>query len=158
MLKNRKGVREALEYPLFKAMARRRTRRFPLGCKMEEGTLKYESKSPPVPLNDIETALLCWAGAGVTGLIAADMPTNDVQGSMFTSWTGRTTPYACNVHNMKLFFTNDQGLFVYDPKKATRAVEFETEDDWDKIVNYFKKDTIKISDGRFALVPEALSG
>src|SRR3972149_7856750 len=86
MLKDKKEVRELFSYPLFQAMAHRRTRRFPLGCEMEEGTLKYASKNNPVPLNDIETAVLCWAGAGITGLIAADMPTNDVQGSMFTSW------------------------------------------------------------------------
>ncbi len=156
MLRDRKEVRELFEYPLLKAMARRRTRRFPLGCEMAEGTLAYTSKNPPVPLNDVETAILCWAGAGITGTIAADMPTNDVQGSMFTSWIGRTTPYACNVHNMKLFFTNDEGLFVYDPKGASKAVEIETEEDWEKIGTYFTRDTIKLSDGRFEMIPDAL--
>ena len=156
MLSDRKEVRELFQYPLLKAMAHRRTRRFPLGCEMSEGTLAYASKNPPVPLNNIETAFLCWAGAGITGIIAGDMPTDDVQGSMFTSWVGRTTPYACNVHNMKLFFTNDEGLFVYDPKGASKPVEIETEDDWEKIETYFKRDTIKISDGRFHMVPEAL--
>ena len=73
MLKDRKEVRELFEYPLLKAMARRRTRRFPLGCEMAEGTLAHTSKNPPVPLNDVETAILCWAGAGITGTIAADM-------------------------------------------------------------------------------------
>ena len=156
MLQDRKEVQELFKYPLLKALAHRRTRRFPRGCKMEEGSLQYVSKNPPVPLNDVETAILCWAGSGITGTIAADMPTSDVQGSMFTSWIGKTTPYACNVHNMKLFFTNDEGLFVYDPKGATKAVEIETAEDWDKIAEYFKRDTIKISDGRFGMIPEAL--
>ncbi len=156
MLKDQKEVRELFNYSLLQAMAHRRTRRFPLGCEMSEGTLTHASKNPPVSLNDIETAFLCWAGAGITGIIAGDMPTNDVQGSMFTSWVGRTTPYACNVHNMKLFFTDDNGLFVYDPKGATKSVEIETEDDWDKIETYFKRDTVKISDGRFGMIPEAL--
>lgn len=156
MIKDRKEIRDLFQHPLMNAVARRRTRRFPLGCTMAEGSIQYESKNAPVPLNELETALLCWAGSGVTGTIAGDMPTNDVQGSMFTSWTGRTTPYACNVHNMKLFFTNDDGLFLYDPKSATKAVEIDTEDDWDRIVDYFKRDTVKISDGRFAMVPEAL--
>ncbi len=156
MLKDKNEVRELLQYPLLKAIAHRRTRRFPLGCEMAEGALKHKSENAAVPLNDIETAMLCWAGAGVTGLIAADMPTNDVQGSMFTSWVGRTTPYACNVHNMKLFFTNDDGLFVYDPKGASKTVEFETEDDWEKVLTYFNRDTKKVSDNRFAMIPEAL--
>lgn len=156
MLKDKKEVLALFKYPLLQAMAHRRTRRFPLGCEMAEGTLTFSSKNVPVPLNDIETAFLCWAGAGITGIIAGDMPTNDVQGSMFTSWVGRTTPYACNVHNMKLFLTNDEGLFVYDPKGASKPVEIETEDDWEKIETYFKDDTIKISDGRFQMVPDAL--
>lgn len=156
MLRDRKEVRELFEYPLLEAMARRRTRRFPLGCEMAEGTLAHTSKNPPVPLNDVETAILCWAGAGITGTIAADMPTNDVQGSMWTSWIGRTTPYQCNVHNMKLFFNNDEGLFVYDPKGASKAVEIETEEDWEKIGTYFARDTVKLSDGRFEMIPEAL--
>jgi len=156
MLKDRKEVRELFQYPLLQAMAHRRTRRFPLGCEMAEGTLKHKSLNAPVPLNDIETAVLCWAGAGITGLIAADMPTNDVQGSMFTSWVGRTTPYACNVHNMKLFFTNDAGLFVYDPKGASKTVEIETDDDWEKMLTYFTRDTKKVSGGRFGMIPEAL--
>jgi len=156
MLKDKKEVRELFEYPLLKAMARRRTRRFPLGCEMAEGTLTHASKNPPVPLNDVETAILCWAGAGITGTITGDMPTNDVQGSMWTSWIGRTTPYQCNVHNMKLLFNNDEGLFVYDPKGASKAVEIETEEDWEKIGTYFTRDTIKLSDGRFEMIPEAL--
>jgi hypothetical protein len=156
MLRDRKEVRELFEYPLLKAMACRRTRRFPLGCEMAEGTLTHTSKNPPVPLNDVETAILCWAGAGITGTITGDMPTNDVQGGMWTSWTGRTTPYMCNVHNMKLLFTNDEGLFVYDPKGATKAVEIETEEDWEKIGTYFTRDTIKLSDGRFEMIPDAL--
>ena len=89
MLQDRKEMREVFQYPLLKAMAHRRTRRFPLGCEMAEGTLRHKSENPAVPLNELETALLCWAGAGITGLIAADMPTDDVQGSMFTSWVGR---------------------------------------------------------------------
>ena len=156
MLRDKREVKELFEHPLLKAMAHRRTRRFPLGCSMDEGSLKYTSKKSPVPLNDIETAILCWAGSGITGLIAADMPTNDVQGSMFTSWAGKTTPYACNVHNMKLFFTDDSGLYVYDPKEATKPVEIENEEDWDKILEYFKRDTKKISDGRFGMIPDAL--
>jgi hypothetical protein len=156
MLRDRKEVRELFEYPLLEAMARRRTRRFPLGCEMAEGTLSHASKNPPVPLNDVETAILCWAGAGISGTITGDMPTNDVQGGMWTSWIGRTTPYMCNVHNMQLLFTNDEGLFVYDPKGASKAVEIETEEDWEKIGTYFTRDTIKLSDGRFQMIPDAL--
>jgi len=156
MLKDKREVRELFNYPLMKAMAHRRTRRFPLGCSMEEGSLKYTSKKQPVPLTDLETAILCWAGSGITGLIAADMPTSDVQGSMFTSWAGKTTPYACNVHNMKLFFTDDSGLYVYDPKEAGKPVEIETEEDWDRIIEYFQRDTKKVADGRFEMIPDAL--
>jgi len=45
---------------------------------------------------------------------------------------------------------------VYDPKEATKPVEIETEEDWDKIIEYFKRDTKKISEGRFGMIPDAL--
>ena len=43
MIKDRKEIRELFEHPLMKAMAHRRTRRFPLGCTMAEGSMRYLS-------------------------------------------------------------------------------------------------------------------
>jgi hypothetical protein len=56
----------AWSYPLFEALYRRRSRRFGLG---------FESAHAPVPLTELEEALLVGAGAGFTGLAFWDLPT-----------------------------------------------------------------------------------
>lgn len=55
------------EYPLFEALYGRRSRRFGLGFEMTEGPFKYKSHHAPVPLSDIEEALLRpkWAFPGL---------------------------------------------------------------------------------------------
>jgi len=142
-------MNQVFKYPLFEALSRRRTRRFPLGASIQTGVRQYSSQHDPLPLTDLETALLCWAGGGVNGTVAGDSPTDcAAQGNALGTWVGRTIPAACNVHNTKLFFTNDRGAFVYDPKKASKVVEIETEADREKIKTYFRNDCVKLFDGR----------
>jgi hypothetical protein len=152
---DREEVRKAFQHPVLEAIARRRSRRFPLGCTLPSGALEYPSQKPPVPLNDIELAILCWSGAGITGSVSGDFGTK-YGGTVPPGWVGKATPYACNVHNTKLFFANDDGTFVYDPKKATKRVEIETEADWSKIMTYYKEDCIKVLDERVEFTPKAL--
>ena len=54
----------AWNYPLFEALYGRRSRRFGLGFEMPEGPFRYKSAHAPVPLSEIEEALLVGAGAG----------------------------------------------------------------------------------------------
>jgi len=156
-LANKKEIKEMFRYPIMDAIARRRGRRFPQGCSSPEGMMHYVSNKTPTPLNDLETSMLCWAGAGVTGIITGDLPTK-YGGNIFGSWVGKATPHPCNVHNTKLFYTNDSGTYLYDPQKATKTVEIETEADWDKIVAYYKESCTKIMDTRVEFVPKMLGG
>ena len=59
---------QALGYPLFDSIFNRRSRRFGLGMKLEDPTLGFESQYEPIPLEEMEEALLVWAGTGLTGL------------------------------------------------------------------------------------------
>lgn len=152
---DRNEVKELFQYPLLQAIAHRRARRFPLGCALKEGGLQHTSEKPSVPLNDTETAILCWAGNGITGSITGDLPTH-TGSNLFQSWLGRATPYACNVHNVKLFFTNDNGTFAYDPQRATKPVEIETEADREKIMTYYRESCIKVLEERVEFVPKSL--
>ncbi len=154
---DRDEVKQVFQYPILEAIARRRSRRFPLGCTLPSGAIQYVSQRSPVPLNDLEAAILCWSGAGITGSIAGDLSTK-AGGNAFGTWIGRATPYPCNVHNTKLFFTNDNGTFVYDPQKATKPVEIDTEADREKIMTCYKEDCIKVLDERVEFVPRALLG
>ena len=53
----------AWSYPLLEALYGRRSRRFGLGFEMPEGPFRYKSAHTPVPLSEIEEALLVGAGA-----------------------------------------------------------------------------------------------
>jgi hypothetical protein len=154
-ISERKEIKDLFRYPLLEALSRRRTRRFPLGCSVAVGSMQHKSRHAPLSLSDLETAVLCWAGAGITGVAAADLSTRGM-GNTFCNWLGRTVSNPCNSHTVKLFFTNDEGVFLYDPKKATKVVEIDTVPDRNKIMDYYQKDTRKLQDGRLVTAPEGV--
>ncbi len=147
---DRDEVKDVFKYPILEAISRRRSRRFPVGCNMDFGALKYASKQPPVPLSDLELAILCWAGAGITGTV-----TNEDLADL-SSWVGRAVPSGHNSYATRLFFTSDEGTFIYDPKTGTKTVEIDTEPDRDKIMTYFKKDCHKVMPERVKMFSEAM--
>jgi len=154
-INDREEVRELFRYPLMEAIARRRSRRFPLGCHLPgESELNFASEQAPQSLNELETALLCWAGNGITGSISADLPTSG--GNLFASWLGRATPYACNVHNVRLFFTNDDGTFMYHPERASQMVEIQDDKDWDKIIDAYREGCTQVMKERVDFTPKSL--
>ena len=69
-----KGYEEALKYPFFEAVLNRRSRRFGLGMELRDSSLEFTSNHDPVPLDELEEALLVWSGTGLTGLCLADLP------------------------------------------------------------------------------------
>ena len=73
--------------------------------------LEYASPYEPVPLSELEEALLCVAGTGLTGLNLGDLdPARGM--STLVQWTTRTWPSSCSNHGTELFFTNDDGLYM----------------------------------------------
>jgi len=142
---------ELWSYPLFEALARRRSLRFPLGCEMINAPYSYKSKKEPVPLSDLELAILCWAGHGITGSIAGAI---DATCNTFNSWIGRTHPNPCNDHKQDLLFYNDDGVFLYRPKPNNVVVEIKTVEDREKILTQYKEGLVKLQDGRPSL-PDA---
>lgn len=144
---------EVWNYSLFEALARRRSLRFPKGCEIANAPYAYKSEQKPVPLSELELALLCWAGHGITGTIAGEL---DVTCNTFNSWVGRTHPNPCNDQRQYLLFYNDDGVFIYHPKKADMIVEIQTSEDRAKILTQFKEGLIKIQNGRPDIHPAAL--
>ncbi|MFC2001017.1 hypothetical protein ACFLUZ_00745 [Chloroflexota bacterium] len=139
------GFKDMGTYPLLKALAKRRSRRIGLGMEITRGALKFQSKKRPVPLSEEETALLCFAGAGQTGLALGDTPSNN---SMMTL-CGRAFPSACNNQRTHLIFTNDDGVYLYEPRSNAKSIE--TAEDLKERLRDFSKDVIKIKDGRLEL-------
>jgi len=145
--------------PLFRTIYQRRTRRFPQGGKLlsRRAGLNYTSHEQPVPLNDLETALLCFATTGITGVTTEEI--RHLLGHLTV--IGRTAASPCASLTIHLFFTNDEGVFYYKtdstdeiiPKKRVRISTLE---DRKIIIEDYKKNTKKLKDGRLDIAREAI--
>ena len=132
-------------HSLFEAIYGRRSRRFGLGFEMPEGPFRHKSAHAPVALNELEEALLAGAGAGVSGLALWDLPTPPP----YPARGGRTFGTTRGGGHTKVFFTNDEGLFVLDDNvAATRLREIETADERDKILTTFRAQRRQLQCGR----------
>ena len=142
-------IEEVWNFPLFEAITGRRSRRFGYGMELTHGPFVYKSDKDPLPLTETETAMLIAAGTGVTGAILCE---GDTQGGMVKS-VGRPHPSAIGAHRTELFFTNDDGLFLYrgTQQKMSKMKEYETKEDRDKVLQFYRDYTVKLSDGRFDL-------
>ena len=151
-------VQKAWNYPLFDAIFQRRARRFPLGAEMPGALAPFKSTAEPVPLDEIEEAMLVMAGTGISGLNLADLPFNDGAGSNWCGNTmlqfvGRVYASACGSHGTELFFTNDEGTYLVKlrDKLPSAMQEFESLDDREKIVQAFRANTVQIGQGRLGV-------
>lgn len=139
------------DVPLFETMYRRRTRRFPQGGKLlsRRAGLNYNSKEQPIPLSELETAILCFATSGITGVTVEEI--RHLLGHLTV--IGRTAASPCASLTLHLFFSNDEGVFYYKtdstdeiiPKKRVRTKILE---DRKEILEDYKKNTTKLKDGR----------
>ena len=147
-----KGYEAALKYPLFDSIFNRRSRRFGLGMELNDSSLEFKSSAPPIPLDEVEEALLVWAGTGLTGLCLADLPPeNGID--LLCQWTGRTWPSACNNHGTELFFTNDNGLYFVNvkhmlPQKHELDMFFKMsrEEKIGRILELYRESLVKLPD------------
>lgn len=152
------AVQKAWNYPLFDAIFQRRARRFPLGAEMPGDLAPFKSTKEPVPLDEIEEAMLVMAGTGISGINLSDLPFNDSAGSNWCGNTmiqfvGRVYASACGSHGTELFFTNDEGTYMVKlrDKLPSEMQEFETLDDREKIVQAFRANTVQIGEGRLGV-------
>ena len=81
--------------------------------EIPQGVLAYESPYVPVPLTELEEALLLMAGTGLAGLNLADIDPS-MGADALVQWTARTWPSSCSNHGTELFYTNDDGLYFLD--------------------------------------------
>jgi len=155
---NRQEVKALWDKSLLWTVAHRRGARHPLGAnipKEDEGCwMPFESKNEPVPLTEVELALLCWVGAGTSGIIW-----NDVLHVPYvctpSTFEGRVFPSGHNFWYDYLLFFNDDGVFLYTPHVPTKMVEIDTQEDMEIIFRAFKEGVTQISDQPIRIPPDA---
>ncbi len=144
-MNDQERLNKLFDFSLFDALSHRRVRRFGLGYKIDDKITPYESKKQPIPLSDLETAILCWAGDGITGVALGEQ---QLVSNVMSSWNGKSHPCPCNDQHTVLSYINDDGVFFYRPPDASKVVEIDTVEDRDKILKIFKENTIKQQAGR----------
>src|ERR1700752_1357202 len=136
---------QAWNYPLFEALYRRRSRRFGLGFEMPEGPFRYRSAHAPVPLSELEEALLVGAGAGFSGLAFWDLPTP----APYARRSGRTFPTTRPGGFTALLLANDDRGYVLDDKVvATKLNEVETREERSKLLDVYRAQRRTLKRGR----------
>src|SRR5215471_4411666 len=139
-------LHQVWDYPLFEALYGRRSRRFGLGFEMAEGPFKYKSQGTPLPLSEIEEALLVAAGVGFSGIALWDLsrplPSRTAD--------GRTFPSTSRGRRTALFFTNDRGTYVIDPAAAAAHKQREVEAPHERpiILDLYRQHRHELSRGR----------
>ncbi|MEW6581486.1 MAG: hypothetical protein AB1416_01830 [Actinomycetota bacterium] len=155
------GLRHAMGVPLADALLTRRSRRFGLGMTMPPGPLSHESRHAPVPLSEVEEAMLLWLGTGTTGLALGDLPGDGL--TWMHTWAGHSWPCSCNSHSTRIFFTNDSGVFTLRPPEPPRDAEtapfaaLSEEDALDRLLSLYRSSLVRLEDGR-ADLPEGEPG
>jgi hypothetical protein len=153
----RHGTDELRQFPLMQAIFGRRARRFGLGMEIPSGPLAFRSESEPVPLSELETALLIAAGTGVSGwnFGVPFGPARPAEHGHFTErFTGRTGPTAAGIGTPVLFHTNDSGTWLTNTRDTTPTAVAEpmsSDDDVDRIIEVCRRHTIRLSDRRLDL-------
>lgn len=114
------ALQQLLQYPLFEALFRRRSRRISKGIStVFAGSLTYTSTQKPQPLTPLEEAVLILA-TGVTGLTMPDQPfkTEDgkpLVGTPMLALAGRAASSPDNAQSTHFFLINDSGTFLLKP-------------------------------------------
>jgi hypothetical protein len=110
--------------------------------------LTFQSDHEPVPLTDLEEAILAWAACGPNGMVHWDIGVHG--GFHELTWiAGRTAASPGNSSATDLVIIKDEGVFVYKPDQEREKIrEIEGEDDYDKVLRWHEEYTTKISDHR----------
>lgn len=148
---------ELLDYPLLHAIHGRRARRFGLGMEIPSGPLAFRSNATPVPLTELERAILVAAATGVTGWhfgvpFGPDRP--DEHAHYSHRFVGRTAPTAAGFGTPVLFHTDDDGTYLTNTRdRAPSAVEEAAggTDGARRIIDGCRESTTRLSERRLDL-------
>jgi len=113
-----------------------------------EGPLAFVSEQPTVPLSEVEEAIITWSACGPNGMAHWDIATVGGFHELVTI-AGRTAAGPGNSFATDLLVVKDDGTFVYKPgDERERMVEIQSEQDYDKVLRWYRNGMHKVLDGR----------
>ncbi|MEX2542389.1 MAG: hypothetical protein WD314_11300 [Trueperaceae bacterium] len=157
MNETRDPLIDVKRFPLMQALFGRRARRFGLGMQVPSGPLAFQSRHDPLPLSEVEKAILVAAGTGVSGWnfgVPFGPARADEHGHFTLRYTGRTAPTAAGIGTPVLFHTDDDGTYLTNTRdqqpESMRELE-EIEGDTERILAVCRKSTVRLSGERLDL-------
>ncbi|MDY0038782.1 MAG: hypothetical protein RBS57_00605 [Desulforhabdus sp.] len=154
------GFQDMLEFGLVEGLLGRRSRRFFMGARIPDGVFAYRSWHKPVPLAELEKLLVVNACSGTTGwhnMIYRAKLYALYLSNYAGAAGGRTFPSAAGFHTSTIFYTDDEGVYVFDNRDAPASAERKRNDSLDlkSFLEYGRGRIRKIKDGRLGLPPES---
>ena len=148
-----RGYYDALEFPLVAALFGRRARRFSLGTTLPDGPLAYTSRHEALPLSDLEQMMVLTAAAGNTGwhyAITRHARYAPHLSNYSAAAGGRTFPSAAGFHTSEVFFTDDNGVYLFATRDAPALVERAADGslDHEELLAAHRSRIRKLADGR----------
>jgi hypothetical protein len=112
------------------------------------GPLAFVSEHPVVPLSEVEEAIVAWSALGPNGMAHWDIAVHGGFHELVTI-AGRTAAAPGNSFAHDLLVIKDEGSFIYNPgDERERMVEIQGEEDYHKILDWYRDGMRKILDGR----------
>ncbi len=152
----RGAIRELLRFSLMEAIFGRRARRFARGMEIPSGPLAFKSRHSPMPLSELEQAVLVAAATGVTGWNFGITHTTS-RPQEFAHYTerfgGRTAPTAAGIGTTALLYTDDHGIYFCNLRDTppTRQREYQNEGDAERILATCREHTVTLRNGRLEI-------
>lgn len=148
------------DYPLGRAIAGRRSRRFGVGMEMPGGPMAFKSRHDPFPLSKPEQSLLICASSGVTGWsfgVPYTTGTPDSHASYALRLSGRALPTGAGVGTPELFYTDDDGIYLVKTRDLAPVIEQPAEgiDELGAMMRQVEEATVRLSDRRLQLPRQA---
>src|ERR671917_27500 len=145
------GLQDILEFPLVEALYGRRARRFSLGASIPDGPLEFTSQHDPLPLSELEQMLVLTGAAGTTCwhyMIMRHARYAPHLSNYSGAAGGRTFPSAAGFHTSEVFFTADDGVYLFETRDAPALLESTTDGppDLDAILEAHRGRIRKLSD------------
>lgn len=157
------GLEDVRTFPLIEALLGRRSRRVFQGATIPDGVFAHTSDKPPLPLTELEKALVVSACGGNTSwnhLIYRAERYAPHLSNYAGAAGGRVFPSAAGFHTSQIFFTDDDGVYFLNMRDAPAFSERDNDGglDLDAFVENVRGRIRKLQDGRLrvpAKVPYA---
>lgn len=116
--------------------------------RQTKGPLAFVSEHPVVPLTEVEEAIVAWSACGPNGMAHWDIASTGGFHEL-VGIAGRTAAGPGNSFAHDLLVIKDEGAFLYNPgDERERLVEIQGEEDYHKILDWYRGGMRKIMDGR----------